>query len=127
VGRGHYRTDFQRRKYKRYKKHRGIALINILSKIYSQILLNRLNYWSETFKKTLPNQFGFQKVKSTEDCIFILHSIIAKSLKYKKIVYVTFLHLQKAYDNLERTFMLQKLIIENISTITTKSIIITKK
>ena len=53
------------------KNYRGITLINILGKIYSQILLNRLTKWSIEKDKIIPNQFGFQKGRSTVDCIFI--------------------------------------------------------
>ena len=60
--------------------YRGINLINILGKIYSQILLNRLNKWAEKEETLLDCQFGFQKGKSTVDCIFTLYSIIAKTL-----------------------------------------------
>ena len=59
---------------------RGITLINIMGKIYSQILLNRLNKWAETEEKILDSQFGFQKGKSTVDCIFTFYSIIIKTL-----------------------------------------------
>lgn len=45
------------------KNYRGITLINILAKIYSQLLLNRLTKWSDKHDK-IPNQFGFQKGKS---------------------------------------------------------------
>ena len=62
------------------KNYRGITLINILSKIYSQLILNRLTRWSKKHSKISQNQFGFQKKKSTIDCIFVLHSIIAKTL-----------------------------------------------
>ena len=41
-----------------------------MGKIYSQILLNRLNKWAETEEKLLDSQFGFQKGKSTVDFIF---------------------------------------------------------
>ena len=57
--------------------YRGITLINIIGKIYSQILLNRLNKWAKREEKMLDSQFGFQKGKSTVDCIFTLFSIIA--------------------------------------------------
>ena len=60
------------------KNYRGISLNNILANIYSQILLNRLNTWSEKYEQITNCQFGYQKGKSTTDCIFILHSIIAK-------------------------------------------------
>ena len=62
------------------KNYRGITLINILAKIYSQILLNRLLKWSNKYDKIDNKQFGFQKGKSITDCIFILHSIISKVL-----------------------------------------------
>ena len=50
--------------------YKGITLINIMGKIYSQILLNRLSKWADKEDKILDNQFGFQKGKSTVDCIF---------------------------------------------------------
>ena len=43
------------------KNYRGITIGNILSKIYSQILLNRLNIWAEKYESLSKNQFGFQK------------------------------------------------------------------
>ena len=66
------------------KNYRGITLINVLGKIYSQILLNRLTKWSDKHDKISTTQFGFQKCKSTVDCIFILHAIISKTLNDKK-------------------------------------------
>jgi hypothetical protein len=33
------------------KNYRGITLINIISKIYSQVLLNRLTEWSKKHQK----------------------------------------------------------------------------
>ena len=66
------------------KNYRGITISNVLSKIYSQILLSRLNKWSEKYEILCKNQFGFQKGKSTSDCIFILHSIMTKLLNSKE-------------------------------------------
>lgn len=48
---------------------RGITLINIIAKIYSQVILNRLKNWSIKHEKIIENQFGFQKGKSTTDYI----------------------------------------------------------
>ena len=47
--------------------YRGITISNVLSKIYSQILLNRLNKWADKYDVLSKNQFGFQKGKSTID------------------------------------------------------------
>ena len=38
----------------------NITLINILGKVYSQILLNRLKKWTNEYDKITQNQFGFQ-------------------------------------------------------------------
>ena len=51
------------------KNYRGITLNNIMSKIYSKLLVE---------EEEEDNQYGFQKGKSTVDCIFILHALIIK-------------------------------------------------
>ena len=95
--------------------YRGITLINIMGKIYSQILLNRLSKWADKEDKILDNQFGFQKGKSTVDCIFTFYSIIAKTLSAGEKLYCVFIDYEKAFDKVYRTFLWQKLISENIS------------
>ena len=98
------------------KNYRGITLINILAKIYSTVLLNRLTNWSTKHKNLIQNQFGFQKGKSTVDCIFVLQSVIQKTLSQRKKLYCAFVDFEKCFDKLDRTFIFQKLINENIST-----------
>ena len=98
------------------KNYRGITLINILGKIYSQILLNRLTKWSTENEKIIPNQFGFQKRKSTIDCIFILQSIITKTLSQNKKLFCAFVDFEKCFDKIERMYLWQKLLNENVST-----------
>ena len=56
--------------------YRGITLSNVLAKIFSHILLKRINKWSDEHDKINDNQFGFQKSKSTVDCIFVLSNYI---------------------------------------------------
>ena len=67
--------------------YRGITMINILAKVYSQLLLNRVTKWAEVYENITKNQFGFQKGKSIPDCItdciFILQSVITKVLNSK--------------------------------------------
>jgi hypothetical protein len=104
------------------KNYRGITLINILGKIYSQILLNRLTKWADTKNKINSNQFGFQKGKSTTDCVFLLHAIISKVQHSKKKLYCAFLDFEKAFDKLNRNHLIQKLINENISSKIIRSI-----
>lgn len=97
------------------KNYRGITLSNILAKIYSKLLVNRLTNWSEKHNKLIDNQFGFQKGKSTTDCIFILHALISKTLGSKKKLYVAFLDWEKMFDRINRVYLWQKLMNENIS------------
>lgn len=93
-----------------------------MSKIDWQILLNRLTQWSIKHEKIIPNQFGFQKAKSTTDCIFILHSIIAKTLSSGKKLYCSFIDYEKCFDKINRNYLWQKLIRENISSKIVKAI-----
>ena len=50
--------------------YRGITLISVLAKVYSQLLLNRLTAWSEKYETISNNQFCFQKGKSVVDCFY---------------------------------------------------------
>ena len=97
------------------KNYRGITLNNILAKIYSQILLNRLTAWTEKHEKISKCQFGYQKGKSTTDCIFILHSIISKVLSTGQKLYTVFIDYEKCYDKINRLFLWQKLLAQNVS------------
>ena len=96
------------------QNYRGITLINILAKIYSQLLLNRLTKWSEKYEKLSENQFGFQKAKSTTDCVFILHSIISKVLNSGENLYCVFIDYEKCFDKIDRSHLWQKLVAENV-------------
>ena len=98
------------------KNFRGITLNNIISKIYSKIPVNRLPKWCDSHQKFINNQFGFQKGKSTIDCIFILHALISKTLANKKKLYVAFLDWQKMFDRIDRIYIWQKLLAASIST-----------
>ena len=55
--------------------YRAITLVNIMSKIFSLCLRNRINKWCENENVFSESQFGFRDKKSTTDAIFILHVI----------------------------------------------------
>ena len=99
------------------KNYRGITLINSIAKIYSQVLLNRLTKWSEKHNIIIENQFGFQKGKSTIDNLFILQTIINKTLATNKKLYCAFVDFEKCFDKLNRLYIFQKLRQENVSTL----------
>ena len=95
--------------------YRGITLINILAKVYSQLLLNRVTKWSEVYEKITKNQFGFQKGKSISDCIFLLHSVISKVLNSKQKLYCVFIDYEKCFDKIDRSLLWHKLLSEHLN------------
>ena len=103
------------------RNYRGITLINIIEKVYSQILLNRLTKWVDNKNSISAIQFGFQKGKSTVDCIFILNAIISKTLSEKKKLYCAFIDFEKCFDKIDRSLLFQKLLREGVSTKLTKA------
>ena len=97
-------------------------LINTLSKIYSHILNNRLLKWASEKGKISDCQFGFQKNKSTVDCIFVFHAIISKILNNKEKLYCCFIDYQKTFDSVNRSLLWQKLLRDGCNKIMLKAL-----
>ena len=95
--------------------YRGITLISVLAKVYSELLLNRLTSWTEKYEKIADNQFGFQKGKSVQDCIYILHAVISKVLNEGQKLYCIFIDYEKCFDKIDRSLLWQILLTENVS------------
>lgn len=70
--------------------YRGITLIDIVAKIFSLALRNRIDKWCENNQTFNTAQYGFRTNRSTADCIYILHSLIQITLK-KNISYTVHL------------------------------------
>ena len=66
--------------------------------------------------KLSQNQFGFQRGKSTVDCIFTLYSIISKTLHSGEKLFCAFIDYEKAFDKIDRSLLWQKLVSEHVST-----------
>ena len=59
------------------KNYRGITLINVVAKIFSTLLRNRINKWCEDENIFNQAQFGFRDERSTvEYIIFYLYFIL---------------------------------------------------
>jgi hypothetical protein len=95
--------------------YRAITLVTVISKIYSHVLTARLHTWAENYDKISINQFGFQKNKSTADCIFVFHSIVSKVLSSGNKLYCAFVDFQRAFDNVNRDYLWYKLVQEGVS------------
>ena len=84
--------------------YRGIALLNIISKIFSSILNTRLSQWAESNDLIPEAQAGFRKEYSTIDHIFSLQAIVQKYLsKSRGRFYVLFVDFSKAFDCIPRS------------------------
>ena len=83
--------------------YRGISLLNILGKVFSHVLNERLKLWCE-WNEIIPEaQAGFRSHYSTVDNIFSLQCIIQKYIgKAKGRFYVFFVDFYKAFDWVNR-------------------------
>ena len=83
--------------------------------MFSIILNCRLTKWSESNHKFDDSQFGFRFDHSTIDAIFILQSLISRSLDDRKKLFCAFIDLKKAFDLVDRDLLLTKLFVFGVS------------
>ena len=95
--------------------YRGISLISCVSKIYSGVLNNRINSYTDMIGIMAEEQNGFRKGRSCEDHIFTLSTIIKNRLDSSKCTFACFIDMQKAFDWVDRDLLFYKLISYNIT------------
>ena len=89
---------------------RGIAICSCLHKLYSSVLLFRLQEYVDKHNLLSDNQIGFRKGKRTSDHIFILKTLVDKFLRMHKCkLSVGFIDFKKAYDSINRDHLFFKL------------------
>ena len=69
---------------------------------------------SEENDKLSKNQFGFQKGKSTLDCIFLLNTIVSKVLNSGEKIYCCFIDYEKAFDRIDRPLLWQNFFLNRL-------------
>ena len=69
--------------------YRGISLLPITSKIFSRLILNRVQ--NQLGKQIMEQQAGFQPNRSTIDHIFTLNLVMEKTRDYNKSLYLCFI------------------------------------
>ena len=79
---------------------RGIMLLSITSKIFSRIVLQRMNM--ETEPKLRKQQAGFRKGRSCSDHIFTIRQIFEQSQEWNSTVFANFIDFEKAFDSVHR-------------------------
>lgn len=66
--------------------YRGITLLSHVAKIFTSLINNRLLSWSKVHNIITDAQFGFKLGFGTRDAIFVLHSLVYKTLTKKEVV-----------------------------------------
>ena len=94
---------------------RSITILSCFGKLFTSILLKRLNHYSEQFSVLNESQCGFRKGYSTVDNIFVLHSFFELIKLKKKKLFATFVDFEKAFDTVWRDALWSKLLINNIN------------
>lgn len=90
--------------------YRGIALVNCLAKIFTQILLDRLILWSESNSIVPEGQSGFRAGRGCIDNVFVLSSVIHINLRLKKRrVFAAFVDFKRAFDSIDHRLLWAKL------------------
>ena len=76
--------------------YRGITLLSIVGKVFSQILNNRLINWSEKNDILAEEQAGFRPTRGCPDQLFTLVEILRT--RDKKATFSCFIDVKKAFD-----------------------------
>lgn len=80
--------------------YRGITRLNVVYKIFSNILCERLRPYTEALLGDY--QCGFRPGRSTVDEIFLLRQILEKTFEFNIDTYHVFVNFKAAYDSVAR-------------------------
>lgn len=97
--------------------YRGIALVNAVTKLFTQILKNRFVKWMETEKILPESQQGIRKDRGCTDAVFILHSALQLQLRHNdsREVFGIAVDFKRAFDSVPHQRLWQKLREKNAS------------
>ena len=93
------------------ENYRGIAISSCLSKLFTNVLHNRLSQFAADNDLIPSNQIGFRKGFRTSDHILTLKTLIDKYIHTlpRKYLYVCFVDFKAAFDTIWRGALLYKL------------------
>ncbi|CAM4769447.1 unnamed protein product [Rotaria magnacalcarata] len=83
--------------------YRGVSLLNVTGKIFSRIILNRIQNLVD--EQLLEIQSGFRASKSTMDQIFTLKMIMQRTREFNKPLFMCFIVITNAYDSVHREML----------------------
>ena len=83
--------------------YRGITLTSVIMKIYSMLILKRLE--RKIDEKLRDEQAGFRKGRSCTDQIFILRHVVQQCAEYRNPLMMAFVDYEKAFDSVHRPIL----------------------
>ncbi|XP_057335088.1 uncharacterized protein LOC130673891 [Microplitis mediator] len=97
--------------------YRGIALVNSVTKIFTEILRARLESWAEKYNVLPMSQFGFRRNRSCIDAYYVLQSVLRFRLRLALAkAYALFVDFKRAFDSVPQDKLWAKLINLGVST-----------
>ena len=92
--------------------YKGITILSCFGKLFTAVLNNRLNKYSEDMNVLAEEQAGFRKGYGTTDHIFNLKCLIDlyMYLFRGRKLFCAFIEYKKAFDSVNRTYLWQKLL-----------------
>lgn len=85
--------------------YRGIVVGPVLAKLYSMLLLARMDEWAESRGLRAEGQAGFRAGRGTPDNSFVLRHLIDSAALRGKPLYCAFIDFSKAYDRVDRRLL----------------------
>jgi hypothetical protein len=96
-------------------QYRGIALLSIVYKLFTSVINTKLVKHLENGDMLSEEQNGFRKGRSCVEHIFVLNTVIRNRLADNQSTFVAFLDAEKAFDRIDRTLLLHKLLTNGIN------------
>jgi hypothetical protein len=79
---------------------RGISLLSVPGKVFTRVILNRMNEKVDELLRE--NQCGFRKGRGCSDQIFFLRQLIEKKIEFNEETVLCFIDFAQAYDSIWR-------------------------
>jgi hypothetical protein len=87
------------------QSYRPITVGSALGKLFSQVLLARLDRWAETGGWRARSQFGFRSGMGTSEATFLLRHVLDVSKARRSPVCAAFVDFKQAYDSVDRDLL----------------------